>query len=84
MIDALGSGCGGEAHAELVRALQQVHWAIHSAFVDYQSACEDRRRLAIDVGEVGQRLTEALIAEGWSRDAARHADVRALAAAGTR
>lgn len=84
MIDPLASSGGGEAQAGLLQALRQVHWAVHSAFVDYQSACEDRRRLAVDVGEVGQKLTETLIAAGWSEEAARDADVHELAAAGTR
>lgn len=65
-------------------ALQRVHWAIHGAFVDYQSACEERRQLAVDVGELSQQLTEALAAAGWPEHAARSADVHGLAAAGAR
>lgn len=79
---ALRAG-GGEREAETValEALQQAHWTIHRAFVDYQSACEQRRQLAVDVGELSQQLIEVLTAAGWSEDAARDANVQELATA---
>jgi hypothetical protein len=81
-VEALGRGGGGVARTELLRALQRTHWTIHRAFVDFQRAAEERRQLAVDVGELAQQLTEALTAAGWSEDAARDADVHELAAAG--
>jgi hypothetical protein len=68
----------------LLEALQQALWAIHRAFCDFQSACEERRRLAVDVGELSWQLTEALCVAGWTEDAARDADVHELAGAGAR
>jgi hypothetical protein len=56
-------------------------WAIHRAFVDYQNASEERRQLAVDVGELAQQLIGVLCASGWSEEAARSADVHKLAAA---
>jgi hypothetical protein len=83
MTDALRVG-GRERELEsaVLEALQQIHWTIHRAFVDYQSACEERRRLAVDVGELSQQLTEALCEAGWPEQAARSADVHELAGAG--
>ena len=60
-------------------ALQQIHWQIHRAFCAYQHAAEQRRQLAIDVGELSQQLTHALCAVGWSADQARRANVHQLA-----
>jgi len=82
MIDALREG-GGEREVEtaVLPKLQQTHWTIHRAFVDYQSAWEERRQLAARVGETGHQLTDALTAAGWSEDAARNANVHELAAA---
>jgi hypothetical protein len=85
MFDALRTGA--EEHAveiTMVQALQQTHWIIGRAFRDYQSACEERRQLAVDVGELSQRLVEALTAVGWSEEAARGANVHELATAGAR
>lgn len=83
MLDALGAGGRErEVQATLLQALGQTHWTIHRAFDDYQSVCEERRRLAVDVGELSQRLTEALCAAGWSEEAARRANVHELARAG--
>ena len=65
-----------------IAGLQQIHWTIHRAFIDYQSAGEERRQLAVDVGELSQQLTEALCAAGWPEEAARGANVHELAAAG--
>ena len=59
-------------------------WVIRSAFCQYQFACEERRRLAVDVGELSAQLIAALCAAGWSEGAAREANVHELAAAGAR
>ena len=61
-------------------AAQQVHWTIHKAFCTYQSACEERRQLAADIGEGIQRFVDALVAVGWSEERARNANVHELAA----
>jgi len=83
--DALGGGRGErETGSALLAVLQQTHWAIHQAFVDYQSACEERRQLAVDVGELSAQLIEALTAAGWQEEAARSADVHELAKAWAR
>ncbi|MGO9973928.1 MAG: hypothetical protein ACLP01_14225 [Solirubrobacteraceae bacterium] len=50
-----------------------VHWAIHRAFCQYQYVCEERRQLAVDVGELAQQLSDVLCAAGWSRGEARAA-----------
>jgi hypothetical protein len=60
------------------------HWVIRSAFCEYQFACEERRRLAVDVGELSAQLTAALCAVGWSEAAARGANVHDLADVGAR
>jgi hypothetical protein len=73
-----------DGRVAVLRAMQQVHRTIRRAFCDYQSACEERRRLAVDVGELSQQLVETLAAAGWPEDAARDADVHQLAAAGWR
>jgi hypothetical protein len=80
MSDARGAG---ESDTDTVvrGALQAIHWAIHRAFCAYQSACEERRQLAVDVGELAQQLTEVLCAAGFSADDARNADVHKLAGA---
>jgi hypothetical protein len=39
-------------------AAQHVHWTIHRAFIDYQTAAEDRRQLAADIGEVIRRFVD--------------------------
>jgi len=68
----------------LLGALQDAHWTIHRAFCAYQSACEQRRQLAVEVGELAQQLTEALCAAGWSKPDAQRADVHQLAQPATR
>jgi hypothetical protein len=73
--DGPGSGVA------VLGALQEIHWAIHKAFCEYQSACEERRQLAVDVGELSVKLTHALCAAGWTLQDAQHADVHELAAA---
>jgi len=60
------------------------HWVIRSAFCQYQFACEERRRLAVDVGDLSAQLTAALCAVGWREEAARDANVHELAEAGAR
>jgi hypothetical protein len=79
---ALSSGGGLDARAVVLGALAQAHWTIHRAFVDYQSACEERRQLAVEVGELSAQLTAVLCAAGWSEHDARDADVHELAGAG--
>jgi hypothetical protein len=76
----IGDG-GPAANSQLLEALQQAHWKIHRAFCAYQHACEQRRQLAIDVGECSHQLTQALCAAGWSAHEARHANVHELAKA---
>ena len=62
-------------------AVQQVHWQIHRAHLDYQDAAEERRQLAVDVGELTRELVEVLSAAGWSEQLARNANVLELARA---
>jgi hypothetical protein len=61
--------------------LGAVHWQIHSAFCAYQHAGEQRRQLAVDVGELAARLTDVLLAAGWSIEQARAANVHHLVTA---
>ncbi len=84
LIEATLPAGGPASQSAVLRALQEIHWQVHRAFCEYQSACEERRRLAVDVGELSWQLTEALRAAGWSRDAARKVDVHELAGAGAR
>jgi hypothetical protein len=74
---------GGRRRVETVvlEALQEAHWQIHRGFCEYQSASEQRRQLAVDVGELSQQLVDELTASGWSAQAAREADVHELAGA---
>ena len=65
----------------LLEALQQIYWSVDRAFCEYQFACEERRQLAVEVGELSQQFTEALCAAGWSADDARGANVHELAGA---
>lgn len=65
--------------SQLLDALQHAHWKIHRAFCAYQHACEQRRQLAIEVGEFAQQLTQALCATGWNAHEARHANLHQLA-----
>jgi len=58
----------------------RVHEQIHRAFCAYQHASEQRRQLAVDVGELAQQLTDALTAAGYSPQQARSANVHKLAA----
>jgi hypothetical protein len=61
-----------------VAALGEVAATIRRAFCAYQSAAEQRRQLAADVGEATVRLVDALTAVGFSEMQARRADVGAL------
>lgn len=70
-----------DAGAAVLGALQQIHWVVHRAFNEHQFACEERRQLAVEVGELSQQLIEVLCAAGWSADDARDADVHQLAEA---
>jgi hypothetical protein len=80
MIGQLHDGAGDrELETAVLKVVQEIHWTIHRAFLDYQDAAEQRRQLAFDVGELGQQLTEALTAAGWSEHAARNANVNDLA-----
>jgi hypothetical protein len=63
-----------------LRAAQHVHWNIHRAFIDYQTAAEERRQLAADVGETIRQFVDQLLAAGWSEEQARDANVHELAA----
>ena len=57
-----------------------VHHEVHSAFWAYQQASEERRQLAVDVGELSAWLNDALTAAGHSPEQARSANVHQLAA----
>ena len=58
----------------------QVHHQVHRAFCAYQQASEQRRQLAVDVGELSQQLTDTLTAAGYHPEHARSANVHELAA----
>jgi hypothetical protein len=60
-------------------AVQQVHWQIRKAFVEYQTAAEERRQLAAYTGETIREFVDALVAAGWTEQQARNADVHQLA-----
>ncbi|MCA1701645.1 MAG: hypothetical protein LC790_23235 [Actinobacteria bacterium] len=77
---AVSAAGGCESQAAVLGALQQTHWLIRRAFHDYQGACEERRQLAVEVGELSQQLTGVLCTAGWSEQDARDADVHELAA----
>lgn len=81
---ALTADGGPASQAAMLGALQQTHWTIRRAFRAYEGACEERRQLAVEVGELSQHLTEVLCAAGWSVDDARDANVHELARAGVR
>jgi hypothetical protein len=59
--------------------LHDVHWQIHHAFCAYQSASEQRRQLAVHVGEFSAQLTDELTTAGYSGEQARSANVHQLA-----
>jgi hypothetical protein len=68
-----------DAESAVLGALGQIHWSIHRGFCEYQSACEERRQLAVEVGELSQQLTDVLCGVGFSEDDARQANVHELA-----
>lgn len=80
-IGALMDGAGA-AETAVLGVLQQIHWSIHRGFCEYRSACEERRQLAVDVGEITARFVEALCGAGFSEDEARKANVHELARSG--
>ena len=70
---------GRDAETALLGALGQIHWSIDRGFCDYQSACEERRQLAVDVGEISAKFIEVLCGAGWSEDDACAVNVHELA-----
>ena len=58
---------------------RQIHAQIHRAFCAYRDAYEQRRQLAVDVGEISQQFTDTLCAAGWSSQQPRQANVHQLA-----
>ncbi|MHB1569810.1 MAG: hypothetical protein ACYCXW_06350 [Solirubrobacteraceae bacterium] len=65
-----------------LRAVQQAHWTIHKAFINYEDAAERRRQLAAEVGELAGELIASLVAAGWSEHDAREANIPNLIRAG--
>ena len=57
-----------------------IHEQIRRAFCAHQHAAEQRRQLAVDVGELSQQLTDTLTGAGRTREQARAASVHQLAA----
>ncbi|MHB8695426.1 MAG: hypothetical protein ACYDHH_29725 [Solirubrobacteraceae bacterium] len=80
-IVALTGDGGPAANSAMLDALQNVHWTIHRAFCRYKYACEERRQLAVEVGELSHQLTDTLRAAGWSALEARQTNVHELARA---
>jgi hypothetical protein len=72
---------GPASQTTLLGALQATHWTIQGAFCAYQSACEERRQLAAEVGKTIRQFLDALLATGWSEDQAQNANVHELASA---
>ena len=68
-----------DAETAVLAAVRQIHWSIHRGFCDYQSACEERRQLAVDVGEITGKFIEVLCGAGFSEADARAANVHELA-----
>ena len=62
----------------MLALVQEIHWTIHRAFTEYQTVSERRRQLAADAGELIARFIDALVAAGWSEEAARNANVDEL------
>jgi len=63
---------------DALRAVQQVHWSIHKAFISYQSGAERRRQGAAETGELASELMTTLVGAGWSPKDARDANIRSL------
>lgn len=62
-----------------VSALEDVARDARTALYDYMRISDDRRVLAVDVGELTARLVQVLTAAGLSEQQARHANVDQLA-----
>ena len=63
---------------DALRAVQQVHWSIHKAFISYQSGAERRRQGAAETGELASELMTTLVGAGWSPKDARVTNIRSL------
>lgn len=63
----------------VLAAVQEIHWTIHRGFCAYQSVCEERRQLAVDVGEISAKFIEVLCRAGFRETDARAANVHELA-----
>ncbi len=81
-IAALMIDAARDRESAALAAVQEIHWAIHRGFCEYQSACEERRQLAVDVGEITAKFIEVLCVAGFSEDDARNANVHELARPG--
>lgn len=68
--------------ADPLRQAREVHWAIHQAFLDYQTVAESRRQVAAEVGELADVLIATLVDAGWSEQDARAANIHELAPTG--
>jgi hypothetical protein len=79
LLDAAPGASAPGSEAALLQALQEIHWQAHRSFHRYQSACEERRQLAFEVGELSQQLTAVLCAVGFTAQEAQAADVHQLA-----
>lgn len=73
-----------DAQTAVLAAVQQIHWSIHRGFCEYQSSCEERRQLAVDVGEITAKFIEVLRDAGFSEDDARAANVHEFAGPASR
>jgi hypothetical protein len=80
MLDQLRGGANElQLRTAVLTTVVEIHSAVHRAFVDYQFASEERRQLAIEAGELGRRLVDALTTAGWTEPEARSANVHNLA-----
>jgi hypothetical protein len=80
MIDQLHDGADPrQLETAVLAVVQEIHWTIHRAFLDHRDAYEQRRQLAVDVGELSQQLADTLTAAGWTEQQARTANVNHLA-----
>lgn len=77
--ESVHSGSDVLGSTDPLGALQDVHWQIHEAHHAYQTAAEDRRQLAAEIGELLARLVDELQGAGWTEDEARNANVDELA-----
>jgi hypothetical protein len=74
--DSLGSARRGRpARGSPTRALER-----QEAFIDYQSAAQERRQLDADTGETIRHFVNELVATGWSEEQARSTNVHELPA----